>query len=104
MNYIARKIDEELQIWRNQPERKLLLLRGARQVGKSSAVRHLAKSFDHFIEVNFDENPEYAALFEQSLSPQEVCEQLALLTQTPIVEGKTLVFFDEIQSLSLIHI
>jgi predicted AAA+ superfamily ATPase len=98
MNYITRKIDEELQIWRNQPERKLLLLRGARQVGKSSAVRHLAKSFDHFIEVNFDENPEYGALFEQSLSPQEVCEQLALLTQTPIVEGKTLVFFDEIQS------
>jgi predicted AAA+ superfamily ATPase len=98
MNYIPRKIDEELQIWRNQPERKLLLLRGARQVGKSSAVRHLAKSFDHFIEVNFDENPSYAALFQQSLSPREVCEQLSLLTQTPIVEGKTLVFFDEIQS------
>jgi predicted AAA+ superfamily ATPase len=98
MNYIPRKIDEELQIWRNQPDRKLLLLRGARQVGKSSAVRHLAKSFDHFIEVNFDENPSYAALFEQSLSPREVCEQLSLLTQTPIVEGKTLVFFDEIQS------
>jgi predicted AAA+ superfamily ATPase len=98
MNYIPRKIDEELQIWCNQPDRKLLLLRGARQVGKSSAVRHLAKSFDHFIEVNFDENPSYAALFEQSLSPREVCEQLSLLTQTPIVEGKTLVFFDEIQS------
>jgi predicted AAA+ superfamily ATPase len=98
MNYIPRKIDEELQIWRNQPDRKLLMLRGARQVGKSSAVRHLAKSFDHFIEVNFDENPSYAALFEQSLSPREVCEQLSLLTQTPIVEGKTLVFFDEIQS------
>jgi predicted AAA+ superfamily ATPase len=48
--------------------------------------------------VNFDENPSYAALFEQSLSPREVCEQLSLLTQTPIVEGKTLVFFDEIQS------
>ncbi len=98
MNYIPRKIDEELQIWRNQPDRKLLMLRGARQVGKSSAVRHLAKSFDHFIEVNFDENPSYAALFEQSLSPREVGEQLSLLTQTPIVEGKTLVFFDEIQS------
>jgi predicted AAA+ superfamily ATPase len=98
MNYIPRKIDEELQIWRNQPDRKLLMLRGARQVGKSSAVRHLAKSFDHFIEVNFDENPSYTALFEQSLSPREVCEQLSLLTQTPIVEGKTLVFFDEIQS------
>jgi predicted AAA+ superfamily ATPase len=98
MNYIPRKIDEELQIWRNQPDRKLLMLRGARQVGKSSAVRHLAKSFDYFIEVNFDENPSYAALFEQSLSPREVCEQLSLLTQTPIVEGKTLVFFDEIQS------
>ena len=98
MRYIPRIIDKELENWRNQHDRKPLLLRGARQVGKSSAVRHFAKSFDHFVEVNFDENPEFATLFEKSISPAELCEQLALLLNTPIVEGKTLVFFDEIQS------
>jgi uncharacterized protein len=98
MNYIPRIIDQELEKWRNQRDRKPLLLRGARQVGKSSAVRHLAKSFDHFVEVNFDENPEFSTLFEKSISPAELCEQLTLLLKVPIVEGKTLVFFDEIQA------
>ena len=93
MNYIPRIIDQELEKWRNQRDRKPLLLRGARQVGKSSAVRHLAKSFDHFVEVNFDENPEFSTLFEKSISPAELCEQLTLLLNVPIVEGKTLVFF-----------
>ena len=98
MSYIPRIIDQELEKWRNQRDRKPLLLRGARQVGKSSAVRHLAKSFDHFVEVNFDENPEFSTLFEKSISPAELCEQLTLLLKVPIVEGKTLVFFDEIQA------
>ena len=98
MSYIPRIIDQELEKWRNQRDRKPLLLRGARQVGKSSAVRHLAKSFDHFVEVNFDENPAFSTLFEKSISPAELCEQLTLLLNVPIVEGKTLVFFDEIQA------
>ncbi len=45
-------------------QRKPLMLRGARQVGKSSAVRQLARHFEYFVEINFDEHPSYQKLFE----------------------------------------
>ena len=50
MNYLKRKIDDELLRWKNTEHRKVVLLRGARQVGKSSAVRELGKTFDRFQE------------------------------------------------------
>lgn len=96
--YLERSIDKELEIWMKQTQRKPLLLRGARQVGKSSAVRNLAKKFDHFVEVNLDENPKYSSLFERGLAPTEICEQLSVAVNIPIVAGKTLLFLDEIQN------
>ncbi|MCL2435619.1 MAG: AAA family ATPase [Lentimicrobiaceae bacterium] len=97
-SYFFRNIDGELLAWSKAPDRKTLLLRGARQVGKSSAVNHLANSFKYFVEVNFDDKKNVHTFFEQSLSPQEICEQLALVYRTPIIPGETLLFFDEIQS------
>jgi len=96
--YLERKIDAELEIWKQLPNRKPLILRGARQVGKSSSVKNLAKNFKYFIEINFDENPIYATVFENGLDPVGICEQLSVISNTPIVEGETLLFFDEIQS------
>ena len=96
--YTNRVIDIELLQWKNSEARKPLLIRGARQVGKSSSVRNLAKNFTHFIEINFDKNPEYRTIFENSLSPNSICEQLELITNTPIKDGETLLFFDEIQT------
>ena len=96
--YLHRNIDKELETWKNSPQRKPLLLRGARQVGKSSSVKNLAKKFQYFVEINFDENPNYKAIFEKGFSPAEICEQLAIITNTPIINGKTLLFFDEIQA------
>lgn len=96
-SYLTRKIDAELVSWAKSENRKTLLLRGARQVGKSTAVRQLAKTFKYFVEVNFDEVNELKNLFEQSLSPQEICQRLSVYFQTPIVAGETLLFFDEIQ-------
>jgi len=96
-SYFTRKIDAELVSWAKSENRKTLLLRGARQVGKSSAVRHLAKTFKYFVELNFDEEDELKTLFEQSLSPQEICQRLSVYFQTPIIPGETLLFFDEIQ-------
>ena len=54
-NYFARNIDNELSAWRQATKHKPLILRGARQVGKSSTVRELAKQFDYFLEINFEE-------------------------------------------------
>lgn len=96
--YYSRKIDQHLADWRNATNRKPLLLRGARQVGKTSAVRHLAASFDHFAEVDFNERPNLHYLFDGSYSPQEICQLLSVHLQVPIVEGRTLLFFDEIQA------
>ncbi|MCL2805095.1 MAG: AAA family ATPase [Treponema sp.] len=96
--YISRKIDSDLLYWMQESDRKPLLLRGARQVGKSSAVRHLAKHFAHFLEINFELDKNAQDLFAKGdLSPQRLCEELAAIYETPIIPGKTLLFLDEIQ-------
>jgi uncharacterized protein len=96
--YLKREIDNDLDLWMQTANRKPLLLRGARQVGKSSAVRFLGAKFKHFIEINFDEDPELIEIFKGKLDPIALCEKISIFTQTPIIEGKTLLFFDEIQS------
>ncbi|MCF8381801.1 MAG: AAA family ATPase [Bacteroidales bacterium] len=96
--YLKRTIDEELINWKLAKNRKPLMLRGARQVGKTSTVKKLAEHFIYFVEINFDEQPVFSAIFEKNLSVFEVCEQLSVLTNTPIVAGKTLLFLDEIQT------
>jgi predicted AAA+ superfamily ATPase len=95
--YLRRKIDQELELWMNEKNRKPLLLRGARQVGKSSTIRAFSKKFEYFIELNFDEQPDLASIFDDGLDPKLICEKISVLTQTPIIENKTLLFFDEIQ-------
>ena len=98
-NYFHRKIDADLLSWRKENDHKVLLLRGACQIGKSSAVRHLGKSFKYFLEVNFEEDVEVRSFFENgSLSPQPIIEQLSIKYGVPIIAGETLLFFDEIQS------
>ena len=96
--YLKRNIDSELIIWKESIHRKPLLLRGARQVGKSTVVRNLSKEFEFFIEINFDENPIYRTIFANSLNPEEICEQIALVKNISIIPNKTLLFFDEIQA------
>ena len=96
--YIQRKIDDVLLTWQRSSSRKPLLIRGARQVGKSTTVRNLSKQFDYFIEINFDEQPEYQNLFANTSDINDLIEQLAIITQTEIIEGRTLVFLDEIQA------
>lgn len=96
--YLNRIVDIELEKWRQSEERKPLMIRGARQVGKSSSVRNLGAKFKYFIELNFDENSQFNVLFEQNLSIDEICDQLSIITNTPIIDGETLVFLDEIQT------
>lgn len=97
MSYLRRDIDDVLSSWKNAPQRKPLLLRGARQVGKSSVVRNLGKSFKHYLEVNFESEKEVKAFFQGNLNPQAICEKLSLYYDTPVVAGETLLFLDEIQ-------
>lgn len=77
--------------------RNALLLTGARQTGKTYAARQLGKQFKNFIELNFIENPRAIALFSNVSSADEILLRLSALTSTPMVEGETLIFFDEVQ-------
>ena len=96
--YIERKIDGELIEWKEEYNRKPLLLRGARQVGKSSTIRHLGKTFKYYAEVNFEKQPGLRRLFSQGNSVRETAARLGSVLNVPIVPGETLLFLDEIQS------
>lgn len=96
--YRERRIDTSLIEWSQRSSRKVLLLRGARQVGKSTAVRHLGERFDSFVEINFDKQKSFHALFEGDLDAHVIASQIANLTGKVVQPGKTLLFFDEIQA------
>lgn len=98
MEYIPRHIDKYLLDWKVDKYRKPLLLRGARQVGKSSSVRHLGKSFKHFIEINLERWSDARSIFESVSDVHEIAERLAVLSGIPVVPGETLLFIDEIQT------
>ncbi|WP_226995285.1 ATP-binding protein [Candidatus Symbiothrix dinenymphae] len=99
VKYFKRLIDSDLRDWSKDSKHKPLLLRGARQVGKSSAVRNLGQKFPHFLEINFERNAEARQIFEEgNLSPQYLCEKLTAAFDVPIEAGRTLLFLDEIQS------
>jgi hypothetical protein len=92
-----RLIDFHLDKWKVDPFRKPLLLRGARQVGKTYAVRRLGAQFKSFVEVNFERLEGAASIFEKDLVPEKIIRSLSLLLKTSIVPGETLLFLDEVQ-------
>ena len=95
--YIERPIDALLLEWKNSAVRKPLLLRGARQVGKSWAVEHLGETFDYFIEVNFEKRPDMLDVFQKIHDVHELAATLGMYYNTPVIPDRTLLFLDEIQ-------
>jgi hypothetical protein len=95
--YLHRTLDNTLLEWKNSEKRKPLLLRGARQVGKTDSVRNLGAKFEYFIELNFEIDDRAAPIFEGSLYPDELIEKIVTVYDIPVIEGKTLLFLDEIQ-------
>ncbi len=95
---MKRKLEEKLISWKRRSNRHPLVLRGARQVGKTYLVREFAKSsFKYFIEVNFEEDESLVRLFE-SRNPEVICELLASRFSVPVKDGQTLLFLDELQA------
>ncbi len=96
---LKRKIINILNDWKKKPHKEALLLKGARQIGKTTAVREFAKqNYTHFVEINFEQNPEVKEAFAGSRDTRTIISRLSLMGYGPFVAGKTLVFFDEIQS------
>ncbi len=94
---MKRIVDHYLSFWMDDSLRKPLLLRGARQVGKTYAARQLGKKFESFVEINLELNKEAQDIFAKNLDPHRIMRDLAILKDQPIIPGKTLLFLDEIQ-------
>ncbi len=97
MSYFRRLIDEQLIHWKDTQRRKPLLIRGARQVGKSTAIREFGKQFKYFVEINLEKQPDLLQLFPENINVKLTCEKLSGTLGIPIVPGETLLFIDEIQ-------
>lgn len=96
---MKRIIDFFLLEWKNeQYNRKPILLRGARQVGKTHAARNLGKSFKNFIEINLESDEAARKIIAQDLDPKRIVFQLSQHLQKDIVPDSTLLFIDEIQA------
>ena len=94
---MKRDIYKTLINWKKDTGRRPLLLRGARQIGKTFIVKQFGKNeFSTFIELNFERNPEYKEIFNK-YNPKIILEKIILYFGKKIQNGKTLLFFDEIQ-------
>ena len=94
---MKRDIEKVLKKWKVEKRRYPLLIRGARQVGKSYSVKKFGKEdFENLVEINFEQNPKYKVCFD-TLNPEKIIESISILSNSKITPGKTLLFLDEIQ-------
>ena len=89
---------EALKIWKQDPERKPLVLKGARQVGKTWLMKEFGKEcYKSYVYFNFDEEEELKSIFAANKNPQRILELLSLIAGEKILPEETLILFDEIQ-------
>ncbi len=96
---LKRKVDLFLINWKNNPSRKPLIIKGARQIGKTKAVEFFAENnYENFIEINFVEQPQYKSIFDNGYETDKILKAISLIDPSlRFVPGKTLIFFDELQ-------
>lgn len=97
---LERKIEKNLLEWKNEKNKKCLIIEDARQIGKTFIVREFGKNnYKYFIEINFYETPAYKEIFNGSLNGKEIESQIRLRVPEAkdMVPGETLIFLDEIQ-------
>ena len=99
MKYLERKADKYLLSWKAQPSRLPLIIKGARQIGKTETIRKFAfENYDHVVEINFVTEPKYKTIIENGFSADEIVKLITLIDPSKkFYAGKTLLFFDEIQ-------
>ena len=95
---IERDIINKFKAWKEAPDRKPILLRGARQIGKTWAMETFGKEcFKYCVKFDFDRQQELKSVFQTTKDPQRLIKELTLYCEQPIVAGETLMIFDEIQ-------
>jgi len=99
MGFIAREKEFYLSNWYKSANKKPLLLRGSRQVGKSQLVRNWAKENNlDLIEINLEEKSSFRSIFEKDLDAERMLSEISLLTAKNPRQKNTIVFIDEIQA------
>ena len=93
---LKRKIFNKLLEWKNSTDKVALLIKGARQVGKTYIVRELGKHYKNFVEINFERNIKAKEAFEGDLTADAIISKLSLMGFGNFSEPNTLIFFDEI--------
>lgn len=95
---ISRDIISTFKEWKDAPKRKPILLQGPRQIGKTWAMETFGKeSFEYCAKFDFDRQEELKSVFQNTKMPERIIKELALFCDVPIIAGKTLIIFDEIQ-------
>lgn len=95
---MKRNVIQDLIKWKASEERKPMVLKGARQVGKTWLMKEFGQSCYHsFVYFNFDEEDELQSIFETNKNPQRIIELLSMIAGEKILPGETLIIFDEIQ-------
>lgn len=97
---LERKIIKDLLEWKNQKRKMCLVVKGARQVGKTYIIDKFAReNYKHYIYINFDERPAYKAIFEGNLDIESLIKQISLrVPNAELVANETIIFLDEIQN------
>ena len=90
--------DDYLISWKNNPNKLPLIIKGARQIGKTDAIRNLGKSYKYFVEINFALQKEFLDIFDNGYEVDAIIKSITLKRPNlKFVPGETLIFFDEIQ-------
>ena len=99
MERLKRKIDEYLVNWKNDKDKLPLIIKGARQIGKTNAIRNFGESnYKSYIEINFIEQPEFLDIFEKGFTVDNIIKNISLKHPSlEFIPNNTLIFFDEIQ-------
>lgn len=96
--FMKRNAMQSLINWKNDPERKPLILRGARQVGKTWLMKEFGQTcYANYVYFNFDEEDELKSIFQANKNPHRIIELLSMISGEKIQPGETLILFDEIQ-------
>jgi predicted AAA+ superfamily ATPase len=94
---MKRILYQYLSEWRASAVHKPIIMRGARQVGKTYLADQFGQAFDHYVSINLEKEPELIPIFDENLDPKRITRLISLHAEKPIIPGKTLLFIDEIQ-------
>ncbi|MBQ4263634.1 MAG: ATP-binding protein [Bacilli bacterium] len=99
MSRLRRKIDDFLLEWKNTKDKLPLIVRGARQIGKTDSIENFARNnYKYFVEINFALQPQYKTIFDNGFDVDTIISNISMINNDFIFEtGETLIFFDELQ-------